>query len=141
MRPTILVDTGPLVALLDRKDRYHSWVQAQLEEIEPPLLTCEAVLSEACFLVRQLPGGPQAVLDLIRKGLVVASFSLQSEAASVQQLLMRYANVRMALADACLVRMAELLDHAVVLTVDSDFEIYRKNGRRAIPVRLPEERS
>ena len=140
MRSTILADTGPLVALLDRRDRHHSWIQGQLEAIEPPLFTCEAVLSEACFLVRRLPGGPQAVLELVRKGLVTVSFSLQSEAAAVQQLLMHYANVPMALADACLVRMAELLDNSLVLTVDSDFEIYRKNGRRAIPLLLPEDR-
>jgi predicted nucleic acid-binding protein len=125
------------VALLDRRDHYHDWVKKQLEAIDPPLDTCEAVLSEAAFLLSHVPGGSQALVELIVKGLVVVSFSLQAEARSIQQLLMRYANVPMALADACLVRLTEIHPESLLLTLDSDFQIYRRNGRSVIPVILP----
>lgn len=138
MKARTIVDTGPLVALLDRKDSYHGWVKAQLESIDPPLDTCEAVLSEAAFLLSRLPGGPQALLELVAKGLVAVSFSLQAEARPVQQLLLRYANVPMSLADACLVRLSEIHAESLVLTLDSDFRIYRRHGRSAIPVLLPD---
>jgi uncharacterized protein len=135
---TVLLDTGPLVALLDRRDRYHEWAKTRLAEVRPPLHTCEAVLTEACFLLRRLPGGPQAVLDLVHRGLLTVHFSVQDEAASIQKLLMRYADLPIDLADACLVRLAELTRGSVVLTLDSDFTVYRIRGRSPIPVLMPD---
>lgn len=126
------------MALLDRRDKYHDWIKQRLESIDPPLDTCEAVLSEAAFLLSHLPGGSQALLDLVTKGLVAVSFSLQAEARPIQQLLMRYANVPMALADACLVRLTEIHPESILLTIDSDFQIYRRNGRSVIPMLFPE---
>lgn len=126
------------MALLDRRDKYHDWIKEQLESIDPPLDTCEAVLSEAAFLLSHLPGGSQALLDLVTKGLVAVSFSLQAEARPIQQLLMRYANVPMALADACLVRLTEIHPESILVTIDSDFQIYRRNGRSVIPMLFPE---
>lgn len=58
------VDTGPLVALLNARDSFHAWAKETLGSIAPPLQTCESVISEACFLVRHLRGGPDAVLAL-----------------------------------------------------------------------------
>jgi predicted nucleic acid-binding protein len=76
MRSRIVLDTGPLVALLNRRDNYHTWARTSFAEAEPPLLTCEAVLSEACFLVRALPKGPQVVLDLLHnKGWLPSPFA------------------------------------------------------------------
>ena len=140
MRARVLVDTGPLVALLNRRDHHHAWVKEQLRKINSPLDTCEAVLSEACFLLQPIPGGPQAVLELVTKGLVTLSFSLQDEAKTVQRLLLRYADVPMALADACMVRLAEIHEPSLVFTLDSDFKIYRKHGRAVLPLLLPDDR-
>jgi uncharacterized protein len=140
VRSRILVDTGPLVALLDRQDHHHTWVKAQLQKMDSPLDTCEAVLSEACFLLQQVPGGPQAVLELVTKGLVTVSFSLWDEAKAIQRLLLRYADVPMALADACMVRLAEIHPSSLVFTLDSDFKIYRKHGRTVLPLLLPDNR-
>jgi predicted nucleic acid-binding protein len=135
----VLLDTGPLVALLSRRDRYHDWARQEMAAVNPPLLTCESVLSEACFLLRQRPDGRTAVLELARRGLVAAAFDLDREAAAVQKLLGRYGDVPMDLADACLVRLAELTAGSVLLTLDSDFRIYRMHGRQVIPVRMPRE--
>jgi len=137
MHEATLLDTGPLVAFLNRTDRFHEWATAQWERLHPPLLTCEAVLAEACFLVRHLPGGSQAVLELLDRGVIHIAFELQEEAGSVGALLRRYAEVPMSLADACLVRMAERHTKSRVLTLDRDFRIYRKHRRHVIPITSP----
>jgi predicted nucleic acid-binding protein len=136
MSGPILVDAGPIVALLDNRDRFHDWARNQLSERKPPLLTCEAVLTEAAHLLRRAHGN-QALLALVRRGLVSIPFRLVDEISRVEKLIERYANVPMSLADACLVRMAELHDDFAIVTLDSDFQIYRKNGRQVIPTIMP----
>ena len=133
----MLLDTGPLVAFLNRNDRYHRWAREILDSIPPPLWTCEAVISEACFLVRRLEGGPGAVLELVRRGLVIPTFRLDAEIVVVNQLLDKFADIPMSLADACLIRMTELDRDSKVVTLDSDFRIYRRNRRQVVPVLMP----
>lgn len=134
----ILVDTGPLVAFLNRRDHHHGWVTETLGSLEPPLFTCESVLSEACFLLREVERGPEAVLALVARKIVLPEFPLQDEAAAVAKLMQKYADVPMALADACLVRMTELHRNTALLTLDGDFRIYRRNRRQVIPLIAPE---
>lgn len=135
-RPTLL-DTGPLVAYLNRRDRYHGWACDQLASIQPPLLTCEAVISEACFLLRRRPTGPIAVLELMQRGLLLPSFQLSGEHDAISKLMLRYQDRPMAFADACLVRMAQRNRGSKVLTLDRDFMFYRLAGRRPVPAILP----
>ncbi len=137
MSSRIVLDTGPLVALLNRRDNYHAWARMCFAEAKPPLLTCEAVLSEACFLLRSLPKGSQIVLDLLQRGVVAIPFRLEEEAKRIAKLLARYASVPMSLADACLVRMAEQHAQSVVMTLEGDFRIYRKHGRQVVPTIMP----
>jgi predicted nucleic acid-binding protein len=105
-----------------------------------PLLTCEAVVSETCFLLRHARGGPSAVLELIDRGALRIAFRLEDNVGAVGRLMARYASVPMSLADACLVRMAEQHSDSRVLTLDRDFRLYRKHGRHAIPAIMPEDR-
>ena len=137
MRVQVILDTGPLVAFLNQRDQYHDWVKTQWAQISPPLLTCEAVLAESCFLVQNLQGGSSAVVDLIQCGVLALPFHLTEEADTVSKLLKKYANVPMSFADACIVRMAEQQAESVVLTLDSDFRVYRKNRRNVIPTLMP----
>ena len=130
---SVILDTGPLVALLNRRDLHHEWAADQWSRVTPPMFTCEAVLAEACFLVQSYPGAQQAVLDLADRGVLDMSFHLEDESKGVSRLLRKYRDAPMSLADGCLVRMAELHDDAVVLTLDSDFGFYRKHGRKIIP--------
>lgn len=131
------VDAGPLVALLNECDSHHEWARTTLDAIEPPLHTCEAVISEACYLVGALPKGPQTVLSLVSQGLVVVDFHLDDGIAAVERLVAKYASVPMSFADACLVRMSELHADVTIVTVDADFTVYRRHGRDVIPVLMP----
>lgn len=133
----LLVDTGPLVALLSERDRYHPWSKQAFARAVAPLRTCEAVLSEAWYLLRQTQRGQTALLELLERGLLSIDFAIASELAAVRRLVNRYRDQPMSLADACLVRMAELYDDATVLTLDSDFAVYRKNGRQMIALIAP----
>jgi len=130
-----IVDTGPLVAFLNRRDRYHSWAVDEFGSLPPPLLTCEAVLSEVAYLVRDLHGGPEAVLELVARGVVAPTFRLVDEISAVRTLVKRYGRD---LAGACLGRMSEIHSDCFVLTIDSEFrDVYRRHGRKSIPTRLP----
>lgn len=132
-----ILDTGPLVALLNRSDRHHRWAREQWARVESPLLTCEPVIAEACFLVRAIDGGMAAVLDLVQRDVLDLSFHVAGEAGVISRLLRKYRDVPMSLADGCLVRMAERHHDGVVMTLDSDFRVYRKNGRQLIPTLTP----
>ena len=136
----VLLDTGPLVALLDRRDTYHGWAKQQMAHVRPPVLTCEAVIAEAFHLLRGLGAARHAILDLLRQNLLVVLFRLDEHLDRIEALLRRYADVPMSLADACLVRMSETLSTVRVLTLDGDFRIYRRHGRQKIPVMLPPDR-
>lgn len=137
MTPRFIVDTGPLVALLSKRDRYHRWALQTFAGVNPPALTCEAVLAEAWYLLSGTARGQTALLDLIAAGTLAVEFALMSELAAVRRLVARYRDRPMSLADACLVRLAELFDEAEVITLDRDFSIYRKHGRQTIPLVSP----
>ena len=137
MKQRVIVDTGPLVAAINRKDTFHAWAVQQLSTIQKPLYTCEAVVSEASFLLQQVYGGRQSLLAWLAQGLVMVDFRLSDEIAAVQALMQQYESVPMSLADACLVRMAELRPGSDVFTMDADFVIYRLNRNQPIPVIMP----
>jgi uncharacterized protein len=137
MANPVVLDTGPLVAMIDRDDQYHGWTSAQLASLAPPFLTCEAVISETLFLLPRARHGRPTLLSFLREGLVQVSFDLDDNLDAVARLLEKYDDVPMSLADACLVRMSELHDRARVFTLDSDFKRYRRHSRQAIPLIFP----
>ena len=134
----ILIDSGPLVAFLNKKDSYHNWAITKFSQLNPPFMTCEAVLSEVCFLLRHTDNGVRNVCKLLERELIQIPFSLDTEIKLIASLLNKYKNIPMSLADACLVRMSEQIADSAVCTLDSDFSIYRKEKRKVIPVIMPE---
>jgi len=138
MIQNVALDTGPLVAFLDRQDQHHSWARDQLKQIKPPLLSCEAVISEACFLLRSLPRAVDQIEDYLREGVIALDFSLKQRIEGAFALIRKYSQVPMSLADACLVCMAEEIRGCRIFTVDTDFKIYRLPSRRIIPVLMPD---
>lgn len=137
-RSKVLLDTGPLVAYLNAKDQYHEWSVTQFASMTPPLFTCEAVLSESCFLLQHYENGVRNVLKLLERQLLIVDFQLIDELEAIKVLLEKYHNIPMSLADACLVRMTEITSDSIVFTLDSDFRVYRKNKRMVIPTIMPD---
>jgi uncharacterized protein len=137
----VVVDTGPIVALLNRRDRHHAWIREVLDTVEPPVFTCEAVVSEACFLLARHPHGQDAVLKLLSEGVLKVDFRIVGEIDALQGLMRKFASVPMSLADACIVRMTELETQSVVVTLDSNFRVYRRNRRQVIPTIMPGRRA
>ena len=126
----ILLDTGVIVALLDRDERHHPQCVEVVSDIVGPLATCEAVIAEACYLLRRTHGAPEAVIQNVAKGNFQIPVRLVDRAAAIEKLLRKYRDVPMALAEAYLVDLAEQMDTGQILTLDSDFEIYRWRSRR-----------
>ncbi|MBC7899859.1 MAG: pilus assembly protein [Saprospiraceae bacterium] len=134
----VIADAGVIVGLIYERDQWHKWTQLQSANLPTPYLICEAALTEACYLLQNMSDGEQKVLELVERGVLQIEFSLSDELATVKILMKKYANVPMSLADACIVRMSELIKNSIVYTVDSDFLIYRKNGKNKIPLIYPE---
>jgi len=128
-----IVDTGPLVALLNRNDQHHGWTLQALERLTPPLWTCEPVLTETAYLT----GRGWDLLEMLSEGRLRIGLELENQADGVAALLRRFSG-RMDLADACVVRLSELTKRCQVFTTDyKDFSIYRRNGREMIPLLVP----
>jgi uncharacterized protein len=135
MAESVLVDAGFLIALLSRRDRHHRWAAAQFPHLPRPWKTCEAALSEAFHLLGS--GGGSALAALLRRRAVVPAFAMGEELERVLRLMQKYADIPMSLADACLVRMTEIVPDSMVLTTDADFHIYRRHGRQVVPCLTP----
>ncbi len=135
-----IVDTGPLVAFFDRAERHHRWVVERIEELDAPLLVCEPVLAEAMHLTARHPRAQDALFELLQNGALSITFHIEEHVGAIRRLLQKYRDTPMSLADACIVRMAELHDRHAVLTLDSDFSVYRKHGQTPLAVIHPAER-
>lgn len=141
LMPQVILDTGPLVALFNRRDTYHEWVLEQIKQISPPMLTCEAVIIEACFLLDKIDSSQShQVFTYLDRGVINIPFVLTDESAEIQALREKYLTVPMSVADACLVRMAENFEHHLIFTLDSDFHIYRKHRHEVINCIIPANR-
>ncbi len=129
-----ILDTGPLVAYLVRNDRYHAWAVRTLDHLGPPLLTCEAVLAEAIYL----SGARQPIMRMLAVGDLQIAFDLEDQAEEIGAIFERYADQKIDLADACLLRMSELFSPSEVITLDrTDFSVYRRHRRERIPLITP----
>lgn len=134
-----LCDTGPLVAYLNRHDPYHGWAVAVMKQVHPPMLTSEAVLTEAAYFLREDEGDVDPLFQLLERGALKCEFDLSSHWPRLRTLMRRYG--RMDLADASIVVMSELHAHSQVLTIDrTDFSTYRRNDRQIIDFVAPPKR-
>jgi predicted nucleic acid-binding protein len=130
---TGIADTGFLVAFANRRDIHFPWAFALAEYISEPLLTCEAVLAETAYHLRN----SDLVLRFLETGLVRLAFEIEGHRSELGELARRYADRQPDLADLCLIRMSELNPQLPVITVDGDFRVYRRNRRETIPVIMP----
>lgn len=134
-----ICDTGPLVAYLNRNDPHHEWAVALMKQLAPPLLTCEPVLTEAIYFLREDRVTVSPLFAMLERGAIRLEFSMSSHWPRVRALMSRYE--RMDLADAAVVVMSELHAKCRVLTVDRrDFSAYRRNDRQVIDFVAPPAR-
>ena len=133
---TGIADTGFLVAFARSQDMHHSWALRVAEQITEPLLTCEAVLAETAFHLRNAG----LVLEMLAEDLIALSFDCSDHLPQLAAFAKRYADRQPDLADLCLIRMSELYLNHRVITVDQDFRIYRRNKREVIPLISPPRR-
>lgn len=132
-----LADTGPLVALLAANETNHGWSSEQAHAAPTTVLTCDAVITEALFLLKRVGHNTDRVFDLIESGFLRSEFDLHAEYRAVRDLMRRYREMPMSFADACLVRMAEIHADGAVWTLDRDFHVYRRHRRQTIPLITP----
>lgn len=131
----VLLDTGPLVALLSQNDANHARARQLFSECVPPFRCCEPVVAEACFLMRTVhTAGPAEVVALGRRGLYTIAISAQEHWSNIEALLKKYSDRPISLADACLIRCAEIHLEARILTFDADFVFYRWARHRKFEV-------
>jgi uncharacterized protein len=128
-----IADTGYLVALVRKDDQYHAWATSLAGQLESPLLTCEAVLSETAFHL----DSSAYVLAMLNRRAIRVAFDCTSQLEALQDLAKRYEDRHPDLADLCLIRMSELYPRHTVVTIDQDFRVYRRNKREAIPLLTP----
>jgi uncharacterized protein len=133
-----ILDTGPLVAAFrppEDKDPFTPWAARLIRSLPYPLYTCDAVLTEAAHFLRSA----RKLLDAVERGLLVSRFDTQEAAPRLKDLVKKYADRSMDFADACLVYMSEQTKDCKIVTIDrADFTVYRRHGREAIPLVLPD---
>ncbi len=131
-----ICDTGPLVAYLNRNDPYHAWAIGLMKQVRPPMLTCEPVLTEAVYFLREDKMDADPLFQLLEREVLRVHFDLSTHWPRIRTLMGRYR--QMDLADASIVVMSELHRRSQVLTVDrTDFSVYRRNDRQVIDFVAP----
>jgi uncharacterized protein len=136
MAANVIVDAAFLVSFLNRRETNHRWAAAQSRRLPLPWKTCDAAVSETFHILAA--NNAQRLPSLLRRRALICAFHSDQEIDHVIDLMAKYADVPMSFADACLVRMTELLTDPVVLTLDSHFRIYRRHGNKAIPCVVPD---
>lgn len=137
--PAFLTDSGPLVALLNHRDEHHRWAREQFDQVPCPVWTCEGAIAESSYLL-QADGLPTwGVLELLEREIIAIRFDLESNLDRVLSLMKKYADTPMDFVDACLVSMTEAKRDCQLITIDSNFRVYRRFERQAIPLIIPEK--
>jgi uncharacterized protein len=127
----VLLDTGVIVALLDQSEKFHAQCVEVVAALEQPLVTCEAVIVESCYLLRRVRGAPEFVLANVENGAFQLPLKLSDSIGAIKALMHKYRDLPADLADACLIHMADLLDTPDVLTLDKHFRAYRWRRNRS----------
>jgi predicted nucleic acid-binding protein len=133
----VLLDTGIIYALLNKRESRHEECIQVFRELYRPIVTCEAVIVESCFLLSKHPQGIEVLLANVRSGLFGIPFRIAKSSLEVLELLRKYRDIPASFADACLIAMANELGIGDILTLDSDFKHYRWRRNRRFNLLIP----
>jgi uncharacterized protein len=133
----ILVDAGPLVAIVDSADQYHERCVGALQGIKEPLGTVWPALGEAFYLLSDTPNGHEVLWEMLAE----EAYSLlpldRADFPRIRELMKKYKDCPMELSDAALIRVAEREGIDTIFTLDRrDFSVYRLHGK-VRPTLLP----
>ncbi len=120
------------VALFDRGDEYHDWTWEGLGKIRSALIASASVTSKVLFLLRDMPRSRAAFLEFWSDGALHIAFDAEFNKTALAALRWKYSDAGISTADATLVRLGELVADALVWTLDKDFRIYWRKGRKVI---------
>ena len=132
----ILVDTAPLISLFDASQKYHSQCIETYKSLSQPMLTTWCCFTETMYFLHKLRGwqGQNTLWKFLESNALHLHQTTSSERLRMKQLMKRYQNIPMDLADASLVATAESLDKTTIFTLDSDFFIYRLHESKSFDV-------
>ena len=133
----VLVDTGFLVAVYDKREHHHATCMRVYQSLDNPLVTCEPVIAETLHLLRFSSGAADDILASVEDGILEIPFQLSKSAMPVRKIMRKYLDVPADFTDACLIHMADELDTGEILTLDSDFKHYRWRRNRAFHLLVP----
>lgn len=126
MAETILIDTGPIVAVLDKNDQHHEKCKAHAEQLPEVVYTCWAVLTEACYLLRHRPDLVERLIEMVDEGHYELLDIPSEEITQVGGVLAKYGDQQIDIADACLVHLADREEISTIFTVDDrHFQLFR----------------
>ncbi len=126
----ILVDAGPLVALVDADDQHHAKCVAALRALREPLATVWPPLTEAMYLLADLPKAQEAIWEMVERGALQLLPLHAADVSRIRELMRKYADRPMDMADASLLRVAEREGIRRIFTLDrKDFSVYRLHNR------------
>jgi predicted nucleic acid-binding protein len=135
--PSFIDDSGPIIASLNKRDANHDWAKSVFSLLEGPPATCEAVLTEVCWHLRQSPDAVARVLEMAPRGDLLLFPIADEEGVALASLIRKYGK-SMDLADAGIVRLSEMFPKAKVVTTDVEhFRVYRRNRNQSIPLVHP----
>lgn len=137
--PDYIADTGPLIGWINRRDQWHAWSVGVLDGLEPPLLTCEAVIAEAAWQLMSSPEALDRLYGLVEAGALRVVDLLPEHMPHIRALSAKYP--QMDFCDAAVVRLAEMYPHAKILTTDTEhFTIYRRFRDKPLALIHPKEK-
>lgn len=134
---TPIADTGPLIALLDRDDTHHQWAVETVGTMRSAVVTCEAVIAETLFLCMRNRVRAEPLFVMLETGAMKVEETLGTTPAALTRLMRQWENVPMSLADAGLVALHQRMPRSFIVTIDSDFTIYRRASGRALRTLMP----
>lgn len=134
--PEHIVDTGPLVGWINRRDQWHEWSVSVMEMLKPPLITCESVMAEAVWHLRESREAVDQLFGLVESGALRIVELLPDQVSHLRALCAKYP--QMDFPDSAVVRLSEIHPGAVVLTTDKEhFSVYRRFRNKVIPILHP----
>ena len=135
--PGFIVDSGPIIAALNQRDRHHKWAATVFASLGNPPVTCEAVLTEVCWHLRQSPEAVARVLEMAPRDDLLLYPIADEEGVALAGLIRKYGKT-MDLADAAMVRLSEIFPDAKVVTTDVEhFQVYRRHRNKVISLVHP----